>query len=280
MEITAPAKINLGLRINGLRPDGYHEISSVFQEIDLSDRIVLHQAADSRLSLICNSPDLAADETNLCLKAARLLRETTNCLGGVQMELTKIIPMGAGLGGGSSDAAAVLLGLNRLWELDLDQSTLLNLAARLGSDVPFFIFKGCCLAGGRGEELTKIDPLVSGPMVLVAPNIHISTAWAYKNIESYRLTSREDFVKLHVYFQIDYSVERFQACFKNDFEPLVFAHYPILRQLKETLLETGAWYASLSGSGSVVFGIYREAKIAQAALDQVSGFGQTFFINL
>jgi 4-diphosphocytidyl-2-C-methyl-D-erythritol kinase len=280
MEITARAKINLGLRINGLRPDGYHEISSVFQEIDLADKIWLHEVSEAHLSLTCDRPDLPADDDNLCLKAARLLRETTACPRGVRIELTKHIPIGAGLGGGSSDAAAVLLGLNRLWELNLDQATLLDLAARLGSDVPFFIYGGCCLAGGRGEELRRIDPLVTGPMVLVAPNVPISTAWAYKNIETYRLTSKEDFIKFHVYFQMHHSPALFQEYLRNDFESLIFANYPVLRQLKEAFLKTGAWYASLSGSGSAVFGLYKKDKTAQAARGHVAAFGQTFLINL
>jgi 4-diphosphocytidyl-2-C-methyl-D-erythritol kinase len=280
MEVTARAKINLGLRINGLRPDGYHEISSVFQEIDLADKIDLHEIPSSRLALTCDQPDLPADESNLCLKAARLLRDTTGCQRGVQMELTKRIPLGAGLGGGSSDAAAVLLGLNRLWELNLDQNTLLDLAAKLGSDVPFFIYGGCCLVGGRGEELRKIDPLVTGSMVMVTPNIHISTVWAYKNIENYRLTSRQDFIKLQVYFQLEHSEALFREYFRNDFEPIIFAHYPVLQEFKEALLQTGAWYASLSGSGAALYGLYHDDQTAQIARDHLAAWGPTFLINL
>jgi 4-diphosphocytidyl-2-C-methyl-D-erythritol kinase len=280
MELTARAKINLGLRINGLRPDGYHEIWSVMQEIGLADTILLKEAPNFSLTMTCDQANLPADETNLCLKAARLLQQEVGCQRGVHMELTKRIPVGAGLGGGSSDAAAVLKGLDRFWELKLDKSELLELAGRLGSDVPFFILGGCCLATGRGEILQEIASPVSGPMVLAIPNVHVSTAWAYKNIEDYPLTLREELIKLQVCFSKDLSQGPFKSLFSNDFEPLVFAHYPVLRQLKENLEQSGAWYASMSGSGSAVYGLYQDEETARQALAHVAFTGRTYYIQL
>lgn len=279
-ELIARAKINIGLRIDGLRPDGYHEIWSVMQEIGLTDSLRLHDAPDSLLSMACDQPDLPADESNLCLKAARLLAQETGCRRGVHLDLVKRIPVGAGLGGGSSDAAAVLTGLNRFWNLKLDQQALLDLAARLGSDVPFFILGGCCLATGRGEILRRIEPLVHGSLVLIAPNVHVSTAWAYKTIENYPLTSREDYIKFQGSLTGNLPQSQFKAVFKNDFEAPVFAYYPDLGRLKERLLESGAWYASLSGSGSAVFGLFQEEGGARKSQEQMAEWGRTYLIHL
>jgi 4-diphosphocytidyl-2-C-methyl-D-erythritol kinase len=280
MLLKARAKINIGLRILGPRPDGYHEIISVLQEIDLTDDLQLELAPDRSLTMTCDRPDLPADESNLCLKAARLLQETTGCQRGANITLTKRIPMGAGLGGGSSDAAATLKGLNRLWDLGLDQEVMLSLAARLGSDVPFFIQGGCCLALGRGEILRKMRALVHGPMILVVPNVHVSTTWAYKTIKNYPLTSREDYTIFQRSSKNELPLEQFRAIFINDFEPPIFDHYPGLCQLKNTLLTSGAWYASLSGSGSALYALFEEEATARQSLPQVASYGLTQLIYL
>ncbi|MFH1862114.1 MAG: 4-(cytidine 5'-diphospho)-2-C-methyl-D-erythritol kinase, partial [bacterium] len=142
----AKAKVNVGLRILGQRPDGYHEIWSILQEINLTDEIWMQDASDLSFSLTCNQKKLPTDDQNLCIRAAKLLHQVTGYPRGVALRLVKRIPIGAGLGGGSSDAAAVLKGLNELWQLSLSQDELLELASQLGSDVPFFIMGSCCVA--------------------------------------------------------------------------------------------------------------------------------------
>ncbi|RJP80382.1 MAG: 4-(cytidine 5'-diphospho)-2-C-methyl-D-erythritol kinase [Candidatus Zixiibacteriota bacterium] len=278
--LQARAKVNMGLRILGQRADGYHEIWSILQEISLADEVRLREAPDFSLSMTCNTPGLPTDERNLCLKAARLLQETTGGRSGTAIELVKRVPVGAGLGGGSADAAAVLLGLNRLWGLDLDRRTLLDLAARLGSDVPFFILGGCCVATGRGEILEPRPAVTTDPMVLVTPSLHVSTAWAYKNIDNYPLTPPPENVIFQRFSKNDLRNPHFRKALNNDFEPLVFSHHPRLQAIKEQLLESGAYYASLSGSGSSLFGVYDSVETARAAVRMIQTGGHTYLLTM
>lgn len=273
--IEAHAKINVGLRIGGVRADGYHEIWSVLQEIDLHDEIILREAPDLLLSIAGGPPDLPADENNLCLKAARLLQSHCRLDRGAHIVLSKKVPMGAGLGGGSSDGAAVLKGLNQLWNLRLGGDLLLRLAAELGSDVPFFILGGCCIARGRGELLTPAAPLICDPMLLLAPKIAISTAWAYKNIANYPLTQGLQNINL-----MDLKKEAFSEVLSNDFEPLIFRHHPALGALKDQLLRAGAYFASLSGSGSSLYGVFHSEENARRAFELIQVEGQKYLLNI
>lgn len=270
----AHAKINVGLRIGGVRADGFHEIWSVLQEIELYDEITLREAPDLLLRVSGGPPDLPADENNLCLKAARLLQTEFKPHRGAHVHLQKRVPMGAGLGGGSSDAAAVLKGLNLLWDLKLEVEELLPLAAQLGSDVPFFVLGGCCIAQGRGELLTPIPPLIRAPLLLLAPGVAISTAWAYKNIANYSLTRRFQNINL-----MDLKKEAFSEIFSNDFEPLVFKHHPVLGALKDQLMRAGAYYASLSGSGSSLYGAFHSEDSARRAFEGIQMEGHKYLLN-
>ncbi len=280
LRIQARSKINLGLHIKGLRPDGYHEIWSILQEIrQPADELILRETPDFSLSLACDHPDLPIDQSNLCLRAAQALREHTNYPRGALIHLSKRIPLGAGLGGGSADAAAVFKGLNQLWGLGLDQETLLKLAASIGSDVPFFILGGCCVATGRGEVLQKIEPVIQDQVLLVCPPEQVSTVWAYKNIENYHLTQGKENV---IFFGSEQCSSRaeFYKQFSNDFEPLVFAHYPQLGKIKERLMAEGAVFASLSGSGSTVYAIFQHEEEAQRVARSLPGEYQIYLIEI
>src|SRR5713101_267279 len=173
------AKINLGLRILRKREDGYHDIETVFHRVNIFDEIELSTWVG--ISLTCNNREVPANDNNLCVRAATLLGETYGVGEGVHIQLTKCIPIGAGLGGGSSDAASTLLGLNLFWNLNLGKEKLAPLALELGADVPYFLNEGSAYATGRGEKLEYLDVDVPHWILIVYPNIHISTAWAFKN---------------------------------------------------------------------------------------------------
>ncbi len=277
--LEAPAKINVGLRIVGKRPDGYHEIWSVLQEIDLCDEIALWDAPDFSFLLEGDSQGVPTGGTNLCLRAARSLQEASGHQGGARIRLRKVIPVGAGLGGGSSDAAAVLKGLNQLWETGFTRDELSRLGAQLGSDVPFFITGGCCLATGRGEIIKPLETPLQDPLVLVCPDVFISTEWAYKNIKNYHLTLAQD----DIIFQGSWReiLSRFpeQDFFVNDFEPVVFNAYPDLEKIRDALRDAGAYFVSLSGSGSALFGLFREWERACEAAEKLALRWRTYCLR-
>ena len=225
-------KINLGLRILGQRQDGYHDIETIFYPVfGLRDVLEMLPAAETSIQI--TGLDIPGD-TNLCVRAHALLSADFPAVRPVAIYLHKHIPIGAGLGGGSSDGAFALLLLNRLFRLGLTREQLLPYASALGSDCPFFLFDGPCRATGRGEILEPVIRDLSGnDLVLVNPGIHVPTAWAFAQV--HRRAEDAD----------------------NDFEPAVFSTYPEIGHIKETLLAGGAVYASMSGSGSTVYGLFK-----------------------
>ena len=182
LSLKAHAKINLALDVIGKRPDGFHEVAMIMQSVSLHDTVALSLGGDA-ISLVCNRADLPCDHTNLAFRAATLLRQECGVSQGVHIELTKRIPMAAGLAGGSTDAAAVLKGLNVLWKLALSPDELETLAARLGSDVPFCLWGGTTLATGRGEILEPLPDFAGYGVVLANPPLAVSTAWVYGNFQ-------------------------------------------------------------------------------------------------
>lgn len=267
LEILAPAKINLLLQVLGPRPDGYHEVRTVLQTIDLADRLTLEQAG--RLELRCDLPELETED-NLVLQAARALARATGREARVRIGLRKSIPPGSGLGGGSSDAAATLAGLCALWEVDPASVDLLGLAAALGSDVPFFLWGGTALALGRGEV---VFPLREAPrrVVLVArPERALSTPEVYTALDS-RLTSGEEGSTISRFLRNLYSEEPASDFVLNDLEAAAAGILPEVRDLQHEIRNRGAEAAALSGSGSAVFGIFSDqsrAREAREALDR------------
>ncbi len=260
MKLRAYAKINFGLRILGKRRDGYHDIETVFHKIDLFDELEI--APSSTLEFNCGSAKLPRDDSNLCLRAAIALQKYSGVSKGARISLTKRIPIAAGLGGGSSDAATTLKGLSALWNLDLTVHELHQLSTALGSDVPFFLDGASAYATGRGEILQRLDLEIPYWILVATPPLSISTAWAYsKFIENHQPpTGMERFTRA-----IQNPAE---GGMQNDFEPIVFASHPEIKQLKGSLLKAGAVQALLSGSGSSVFGLFERQEDARQASGQ------------
>jgi len=255
IHISAYAKINLGLRILSKRADGYHNIESVFQQIDLCDDITITALPGRGVTVHSSDPRVPQNENNICAKAAELLVLRYGIVSGVEISIKKRIPMGAGLGGGSSDAAAVLKGLAHLWKLDIPKNELRSLARQLGADVPFFIKGGSALATGIGDELTPIQLATNYHCLLVYPNIEISSTWAYASY-NFNLTKTKKSIKLPHIFSNDWDIFKLKGTVGNDFEGVVFQKFPELSDIKTTLYQVGAFFACMSGSGSTVFGLF------------------------
>jgi 4-diphosphocytidyl-2-C-methyl-D-erythritol kinase len=271
----AYAKINLGLLIINRRPDGYHNIETVFHRVDLYDVLRFEPAAD--IHLTTNDLQLPTDERNICHKAAVMLRRELGTSNGVQISLQKSIPVGGGLGGGSADAAIVLQELPGFWGKLVDPTSLLRLALQLGSDVPFFLGTGSALARGRGEILEYFDLDVPYTILLCYPNIHISTAWAYEHLGLQRVAPTIDLRGL----LLDGMKQpiRLVNGLRNDFEPVIFREYPEIMRIKEMMMRGGAEYASLSGSGSSVFGLFRSPAYAEEVAARCTSRGYRTFIT-
>ena len=260
--VRALAKINLDLRVLGKRPDGYHELRTIFQTISLADTLEIAFTPGRKASIemedALNIPD------NLAVRAARLVLQAARASGKVELRLTKRIPMGAGLGGGSSDAAAVLLALPVLIGRVLPLPRLCKLAAELGSDVTFFLLGGRAVGIGRGNELFPLPDGPAGQGVLIAPGVHVSTAEAYRRLSTSLTTELQQNKIVTFTSQVWPGGEADTGC--NDFEAVVFQQHPRLAALKKRLRQAGASPALMSGSGSAVFGLFRTGEAVARAL--------------
>ncbi len=265
-----PAKINLGLNILGKRDDGFHTLETLFQMVNWCDEVKI-EFLDDGLELICDQPDIPVDEENLVIKAARLMqaRYPGRCKG-ARIHLNKNIPHGAGLGGGSGNAAGTLLGLNFIWQLDLRREDLTLMASKLGSDVPFFLLSPCAIGRGRGEILEPVLNAIKFYILMVYPGFPISTAWVYRNLKL-KLTKRENNISILKNFLMQSEYAQLGAAWVNDLEPVVFQEYPDILEIKKEMLALGAKGALLSGSGSTVFGIFDNPDKAKSAYAQLAG---------
>ena len=255
-----PCKINLGLQVLQKRNDGYHDLQTLFFPIPLFDVLEIKggNSSGNDIEIINYGIPVPGDDSqNLIVKAYHLLKKDFT-LSPVTFCLLKNIPMGAGLGGGSSDGAFALKLLNDFFGLNLNQQSLLDYALQLGSDCPFFILNQPCLGEGRGEILHPVDfSLKNYWLVLVKPNIHVSTAAAFSG-----LNLKKGEVKIgSVQTEINKGIGHWRAGLKNDFEPSVFALHPILSEIKEGLYQHGALYASMSGSGATIYGLFEKAPL-------------------
>ncbi len=250
-------KINLGLSILAKRADGYHELETVFYPIAISDALEILPAAN--LTMTQSGIAVPGDPAqNLCLKAYHLLKKDFPTLPAVQMHLHKNIPMGAGLGGGSSDGTAALIILNQQFSLGLNDQQLIDYASQLGSDCPFFVYNKACHATGRGEVLTPIHlDLSNYQFLLVHPGVHIATAWAFQQLKPH---SKSESIQAI----IEKPITDWKNYLINDFEAPVFKAEPKLLVIKDQLYQLGAIYASMSGSGSSLFGIFPKDHFNQA----------------
>lgn len=256
------AKINWLLRILGKREDGFHELCTIFQTVSLCDEITFEESVD--LVLTCSEQNIPTDETNLILKAARHLKEEFDISTGAKIHLEKRIPAPGGLGGGSSNAAAALLGLATLWDLDIGFEKLVEIGARLGSDVPFFFYGGTAAGSGRGTEIVSLQDVNDNYLLIVTPRIHVSTAAAFARINAPYLTKETSKSILKICQNEAASFQKGQNKLSNDFEKSVFAVEPEIARVKNRLLESGAKQALLSGSGASVFARFDKEETRQA----------------
>lgn len=259
--------MNLVLEVLGKRDDGYHELSTVLQAVDLFDRLVLEE--DKALALRTSDPELPTDEANLVVRAARLLREAAGVSRGARITLEKQIPVAAGLGGGSSDAAATLWGLNRLWGLGWGRERLAGLAAQLGMDVPFFLRGGRALATGRGERLRALPPAPALSLVLVKPNFPLSTREVYGRVPpGWRDDGKRTGTLVRALASRDSS--RVATSLYNALEAVVEPAYPEIARIKRALLGAGALGSVMSGSGPTVLGLARSPDHARQLRGRVT----------
>lgn len=261
------AKINLHLRVIGKRGDGYHEICTVFQTVSLHDDITFRKAEG--LALTCSDPQVPNGEDNLVIRAAKALRDRFHVNAGANIHLEKRIPAPGGLGGGSSNAAVALLGLAKLWQIPADISELEAIGAELGSDVPFFFHGGTAIGTGRGEKIDDTQQLVEKFILIVTPNIQVSTSEAFLGLSAPNLTTAEMESSLNVCRFEAEKLESRHSALINDFERSVFAAEPEIGTVKERLLELGAAQALLSGSGASVFAIFDTEETRQATLKAI-----------
>jgi 4-diphosphocytidyl-2-C-methyl-D-erythritol kinase len=262
LTLKAPAKINWFLQILGKRDDGYHEIQSLMQKVTLYDQLTF----DLSDNLILETGAPIPSEQNLIYKAAMLLKSRYGIDRGALIHLEKNIPMGAGLGGGSSDAAAALLGLNKLWSLGLSTEELCRTAEELGSDVPFFLYGPLSYAFGRGEKLEPRSAQKPLNVLLVKPPFDVSTAWVYKNFAM--LTKKDGKVNniRHFIRNIEGAeLSGITGYISNDLESVTIKRYPVIAGIKERLCSHGAVFSLMSGSGSTVFGVFESRKKAEEA---------------
>lgn len=252
MIIKANCKINLGLNVLRKREDGYHELETVMLPVKgLYDVVEVERIESGVLFEGVGIEVDCPDDKNLCVRAARLMQERYN-IGGVRIKLDKRVPFGAGLGGGSSDATAVIMAINEIYKLGLDNPTLASLAAELGSDTPFFVYNRAMLCKGRGEVMEKIDVDLSGLWLVVAkPESGVSTAEAYRGVRP--ATPEIPLTEL-----LKRPIGEWQGSVVNDFEPHILAAHKDIADIKSSLIDAGALYASMSGSGSAVFALFSD----------------------
>jgi 4-diphosphocytidyl-2-C-methyl-D-erythritol kinase len=264
LTLEAFAKVNLSLRVLGKRPDGYHEVDTIFQTVDLSEELVFLEREEEGVALTIEGLSLPVIEENLILRATRALAKRTGTRRGARIHLSKKIPIGGGLGGGSSNAASALLGLSALWNLQLSDADLEALAASLGSDVPFFLLGGRARGTGRGEIL---EPLPDGPeewLVLVFPRFSLSTAMVYGALAAPALTDSAAATNLR-------GSDSGGGPDRNDLESAAESLRGELRRFRAALLDSGATSARLSGSGSTVFGLFGDEESARRATEWLAG---------
>ena len=271
LRVRCPAKINLGLWILGRRPDGYHEIDTVMQSVALEDELLLEEAREG-FTLDARGVPIPGDGSNIVERAWTLLAESRTPVRGVRVRLTKRIPVAAGLGGGSSDAAGFLLGANQLLGLDLPEDEIQDIAARLGSDVPFFLKGGTARATGRGEQVRHLCPPPPAWVVLATPPLAISTTWAYERA-TIPLTRGDRDATILAAAIASHEWRTIALHLHNDFEDVVLPDFEMVARLRHALGASGVLGSLLSGSGSTVFGLAWTRDEAQSAANAAAALG-------
>jgi len=270
IENNAYAKINLSLDVVRKREDGYHDLKMIMQTIDLHDTVILEKTAEG-ISLECSSEWVPDDSRNIAWKAAKAIMEAYGIKGGVHIKIVKRIPVAAGLAGGSTDAAAVLRGMNDLFGLGADAGELRRLGKRLGADVPYCVSGGTKLAEGIGDRLSDLPGLADVDIVLVKPRIGVSTAWVYGNLDISRIKDGDRPDTEHIIAALERrDVKAVAEGMRNVLETVTLERYSSVRQAKTELLELGALGSLMSGSGPTVFGVFEDTKTAVAAYNKIA----------
>ena len=264
MRLRALAKINLGLDILRKREDGYHEVRMIMQTIQMYDVLEIRRVKKPGISLSVNYPYIPNDERNLVYKAAKLLMDEFQVKSGVDIRLEKFIPVAAGMAGGSSDAAAALVGINRLFKLGLSEKDLMDRAVNIGADVPYCVMRGTALAEGIGEKLTRITPVPDCFVLIGKPGINVSTKAAYESLQLDKITTHPDIDGMIKDIECGNLLAMTEKM-GNVFEPGIIGKYPVIGEIKELMEAQGALKAMMSGSGPTVFGIFDDRKKMEAA---------------
>ncbi len=272
IRLKALAKINLGLDVTGCREDGYHTVRMIMQTIHLFDSIQMEKVDQSGIQLTTNIHFLPTDHHNIAYKAAQILMDEFEIKQGIRIDIKKCIPVSAGMAGGSTDAAAVLYGMNQLYELKLSSSQLAKRALSLGADVPYCLMRGTALAEGIGEKLTRLPAVPRCPVVIAKPGISVSTKWVYENLKLDKQTVHPNIDRLIKDIKMR-NLRKMASHMGNILEGVTIAEYPVIARIKENLIKNGALNAMMSGSGPAVFALFQEREKAKAAADALRAEG-------
>lgn len=273
-EITlkALAKINLGLDVVRRREDGYHEVRMIMQTIHLYDLLEIQKIREPEIQIVSNLSFLPVNENNLVYKAARLLQEEFALTDGISVKLTKRIPVAAGMAGGSTDAAAMLYAMNQLYDLGLSRRELMKRGVQIGADVPYCLMRGTALAEGIGEKLTQLPPMIKCPVLIAKPSISVSTKFVYQNLKLDEQTNHPDIDALMKDIR-EKDFDGVCAQMGNVLESVTIPNYPVIAEIKQQMMRSGAKASMMSGSGPTVFGLFEDGETAKRALREMKRSG-------
>lgn len=266
--LKALAKINIGLDVTGVREDGYHLVKMIMQTIHLYDLVTITKTEEPTFTMTTNASFLPVDDDNLCIKAAKLLAEEFDLKTGAKIHLNKRIPVAAGLAGGSSDAAAVMYGMNRIYDLGLTKEQLMERGVRIGADVPYCLMRGTALAEGIGEELTELPPMMRCPVLIAKPAISVSTKYVYEHLDALENPTHPDIDAMIADIKAQ-DLHSLGSHMGNILEGVTVAKYPVIQQIKDLMKEQGAVVSMMSGSGPTVFGFFEDEETLHRAKEAV-----------
>ena len=272
IKLKALAKINLGLDVVRRREDGYHEVRMVMQTIHLYDQLLIQKSETPGIQIHSNLSFLPVNENNLVYKAGKLLMDDFDIHTGVSVELNKRIPVAAGMAGGSTDAAAMLYGMNQLFGLKLKRKDLMERGVQIGADVPYCIMRGTALAEGIGEKLSSLPPMVKCPVLIAKPAVSVSTKFVYQNLKLNEQTPHPDIDALITDIR-NSDLDNICADMGNVLETVTIPNYPVIAQIKEQMLKSGAKASMMSGSGPTVFGLFGDEETARRARAEMKASG-------
>lgn len=282
IRLKALAKINLGLDVLRRKEDGYHEVKMIMQTIHLHDQIHIRKIEEDEIKIRTNLYYLPNNENNLAYKAAKILKDEFHLPGGVSIHLKKVIPVAAGMAGGSSDAAAVLFGMNKMYGLKLSMQELMDRGVKLGADVPYCIMRGTALAEGIGEKLTKLPAMPKCHILIAKPPINVSTKFVYENLHANDMKP-EDHPDVDIQIEAlkEGNLEKLVANMGNVLERVTVPEYPVINELKQIMVDCGALGSMMSGSGPTVFGIFTDYTKAKEAYQKIqkSGLSKQIYLT-